>query len=77
LVLIAGGARGIGPMRAALEWPVVASHADKYPVTLFYLNAGAKQSNGKSSAFVEEWDEWRAGGVGVVPLFGGTESMDG
>ena len=70
LVLLAGGARGIGPMRAALEWPVVASHADKHPVTLFYLHAGARQSNGASSAFVQEWDEWRAAGVAVVPLYG-------
>ena len=70
LVLLAGGARGIGPMRAALEWPVVASHADKHPVTLFYLHAGARESNGASSAFVQEWDEWRGGGVAVVPLYG-------
>ena len=70
IVLLAGGARGIGPMRAALEWPVVASHADKHPVTLFYLHAGARQSNGASSAFVQEWDEWRAAGVAVVPLYG-------
>lgn len=70
LVLLAGGARGMGPMRAALEWPVVASHADKHPVTLFYLHAGARQSNGASSAFVQEWDEWRAAGVAVVPLYG-------
>ena len=70
IVLLAGGARGIGPMRAALEWPVVASHADKHPVTLFYLHAGARESNGASSAFVQEWDEWRGGGVAVVPLYG-------
>ena len=70
IVLIAGGARGIGPMRSTLEWPIVASHADKYPVTLFYLHAGAKESNGKSAAFVAEWHEWRGGGVAVVPLFG-------
>ena len=70
IVLLAGGARGMGPMRAALEWPVVASHADKHPVTLFYLHAGARESNGASSAFVQEWDEWRAGGVAVVPLYG-------
>ena len=77
LVLLAGGARGIGPMRAALEWPVVASHADKHPVTLFYLHAGARQSNGASSAFVQEWDEWRAAGVAVVPLYGDkTQSGD-
>jgi hypothetical protein len=57
-------------MRAALEWPVVASHADKHPVTLFYLHAGARESNGASSAFVQEWDEWRAAGVAVVPLYG-------
>mgnify|MGYP003311388257 CR=1 FL=1 len=59
-----------GPAGAALEWPVVASHADKHPVTLFYLHAGARESNGASSAFVQEWDEWRAGGVAVVPLYG-------
>ena len=70
IVLLAGGARGMGPMRAALEWPIVASHADKHPVTLFYLHAGARQSNGASSAFVQEWDEWRGGGVAVVPLYG-------
>ena len=70
LVILAGGARGMGPARAALEWPVVASHADKHPVTLFYLHAGARESNGASSAFVQEWDEWRAAGVAVVPLYG-------
>ena len=70
IVLLAGGARGMGPMRAALEWPIVASHADKHPVTLFYLHAGARESNGASSAFVQEWDEWRGGGVAVVPLYG-------
>ena len=70
LVILAGGARGMGPARAALEWPVVASHADKHPVTLFYLHAGARESNGASSAFVQEWDEWRGGGVAVVPLYG-------
>ena len=75
LVLLAGGARGMGPMRAALEWPVVASHADKHPVTLFYLHAGVRESNGSSSAFVQEWDEWRAGGIAVVPLYG--EKTDG
>ena len=83
IVAFAGGARGIGPLRAVMEWPNVASHADKHPVTLFYLNCGDKpapadpddldaveQANGRGAAFVEQWDEWREGGAAVVPCFG-------
>lgn len=83
IVAFAGGARGMGPLRAVMEWPNVASHADKHPVTLFYLNCGDKpapanpynpeaveQANGRGAAFVEQWDEWREGGAAVVPCFG-------
>ena len=83
IVAFAGGASSIGPLRAVMEWPNVASHADKHPVTLFYLNCGDKpapadpddldaveQANGRGAAFVEQWDEWREGGAAVVPCFG-------
>ena len=66
-----------------MEWPNVASHADKHPVTLFYLDCGDKpapagpddldaveQANGRGAAFVEQWGQWREGGAAVVPCFG-------
>jgi hypothetical protein len=70
LVVCAGGARGMGPARAVMESPEVLAHADTHPVTLFYLRAGEKASNGASAAYVGEWSEWREGGAGVVPCYG-------
>ena len=69
-MVCAGGARGMGPARAVMESPEVLAHADTHPVTLFYLRAGEKASNGASAAYVGEWSEWREGGAGVVPCYG-------
>ena len=58
IVCVAGGPRGMGPLRSVIEWPPVSSHAGKNPVTLLYLHAGDSQS----AAYVSEWDSWREGG---------------
>ena len=69
VVMVAGGSQGLGPLRAALEWPNMSSHSDKHPVTLFYLHAQDQES----AAYIQEWDEWRAGGAKVVPCYGDFE----
>mmetsp|Transcript_27162 Transcript_27162/g.67943 ORF Transcript_27162/g.67943 Transcript_27162/m.67943 type:complete len:365 (-) Transcript_27162:417-1511(-) len=69
VVLVAGGSAGLGPLRAAMEWPNLSSHADKHPVTLFYMRAGDQES----AAYIQEWDQWREGGAKVVPCYGDLE----
>lgn len=44
IVCVAGGSSGLGPLRSALEWPNLSSHADRHPVTLFYTRAGDQES---------------------------------
>ena len=65
IVCVAGGPRGMGPLRSVIEWPPVSSHAGKNPVTLLYLHAGDSQS----AAYVSEWDSWREGGTKVVTSY--------
>ena len=59
LLLIGMGARGMGPLRAALEWTPVQAHATANPVTLFYVAQGQQ-----SAAYLADWDQWREAGVG-------------
>ena len=61
LMLIGMGARGMGPLRAALEWTPIQAHATANPVTLFYV-AQCQQS----AAYLADWDQWRGGGVSVI-----------
>lgn len=65
LLLIGMGARGMGPLRAALEWTPVQAHATANPVTLVYA-AQCQQS----AAYIADWDQWREAGVGnlLLPL---------
>ncbi len=58
LLLIGMGARGMGPLRAALEWTPVQAHATANPVTLFYVAQGQQ-----SAAYLADWDQWREAGV--------------
>ena len=53
------GARGMGPLRAALEWTPVQAHATANPVTLFCVAQGQQ-----SAAYLADWDQWREAGVG-------------
>ena len=69
VVLVAGGSAGLGPSRAAMDWPNLSSHCDGHPVTLFYLHAEDKES----AAYIQEWDQWREGGAKVVPCYGDFE----
>lgn len=62
LLLIGMGARGMGPLRAALEWTPVQAHATANPVTLVYA-AQCQQS----AAYIADWDQWREAGVGDLP----------
>lgn len=59
LLLIGMGARGMGPLRAAIEWTPVQAHATANPVTLFYVAQGQQ-----SAAYLADWDQWREAGVG-------------
>ncbi len=61
LLLIGMGARGMGPLRAALEWTPVQAHATANPVTLFYVAQGQQ-----SAAYLADWDQWREAGVGCA-----------
>lgn len=65
LLLIGMGARGMGPLRAALEWTPVQAHATANPVTLVYA-AQCQQG----AAYIADWDQWREAGVGnlLLPL---------
>lgn len=58
LLLIGMGARGMGPLRAALEWTTVQAHATANPVTLFYI-----AQDQQSAAYLADWDQWREAGV--------------
>ena len=70
IVCIAGGTRGVGPLRSVMNWPDISSHAGTHPVTLFYLHAGDMETAGQSAAYVQEWDNWREAGAKVVPCYG-------
>ena len=52
------GARGMGPLRAALEWTPVQAHATANPVTLYYITQSQQ-----SAAYLADWDQWRNAGV--------------
>ena len=52
------GARGMGPLRALLEWTPVQAHATAHKVTLIYACASPA-----SAAFLADWDTWREAGV--------------
>lgn len=56
--MIGMGARGMGPLRAALEWTPVQAHATANPITLFYI-APCQQN----AAYLADWDQWREAGV--------------
>ena len=58
LLLIGMGARGMGPLRAALEWTPVQAHATANPVTLFYITQCQQ-----TAAYLADWDQWREAGV--------------
>ena len=59
MVSLAGaGARGMGPLRALLEWTPVQAHATAHKVTLIYASASPA-----SAAFLADWDTWREAGV--------------
>ncbi|KAL3136385.1 hypothetical protein ABBQ38_005642 [Trebouxia sp. C0009 RCD-2024] len=64
LLLIGMGARGMGPLRAALEWTPVQAHATANPVTLFYITQCQQ-----SAAYLADWDQWREAGVNVQPVY--------
>ncbi|DBA66220.1 TPA: hypothetical protein ACH3X2_002595 [Trebouxia sp. C0005] len=64
LLLIGMGARGMGPLRAAIEWTPVQAHATANPVTLFYVAQGQQ-----SAAYLADWDQWREAGVRVQPVY--------
>jgi hypothetical protein len=70
IVCIAGGTRGVGPLRSVMNWPDISSHAGAHPVTLFYLHAGDTETAGQCAAYVQEWDDWREAGAKVVPCYG-------
>ena len=70
IVCIAGGTRGVGPLRSVMNWPDISSHAGTHPVTLFYLHAGDMETAGQSAAYVQVWDNWREAGAKVVPCYG-------
>lgn len=64
LVLIAVGARGVAPVRAALSWTPVQAHATAHRVSLYYV-----AESPASAAFLLEWDAWRDAGVRVHPIY--------
>lgn len=59
------GARGMGPLRAALEWTPVQAHATANPVSLFYITQCQQ-----SAAYLADWDQWREAGVRFRKQFG-------
>ena len=73
LLLIASSV-GIGPMRAAIDWPpVLAGAASGHnPVTLLYHCGDSLES----AVGVEDWDDWRASNVHVIPCFGTLEPKE-
>lgn len=64
LIMIGAGARGLGPLRAALEWAPVQAAATQRAVSLFPI-CGSMQS----APFVSDWDTWRQNGVLVKPIY--------
>ena len=62
LLLIGMGARGMGPLRAALEWTPIQAHATASPVSLFYVTQCQQ-----SAAYLADWDQWREAGVSSDP----------
>lgn len=52
------GSRGMGPLRAALEWTPIQAHATANAVSLFYVTECQQ-----SAAYLTEWDRWRSAGV--------------
>lgn len=52
------GSRGMGSLRALLEWTPVQAHATAHKVTLIYASASPA-----SAAFLKDWDSWREAGV--------------
>lgn len=57
------GSRGMGPLRAALEWTPIQAHATANAVSLFYVTECQQ-----SAAYLTEWDRWREAGVGAHAL---------
>ena len=58
------GARGAGPLRAALEWQPVAALAGIKGVTLFLSAPRAA-----AAPYVADWDRWREAGVRIHACF--------
>lgn len=74
VIIVASGPAGIGTARAAITWDALAASATEQPVVVVYL-AEAKES----AAFMLEWDNWKAMGVHLFPvyIFDGTSDGDG
>jgi len=72
LLVIAQGTNGIGAVRACLEWTPVQAHATEHPVTLVYLS-----KNAGSSAYLKDWDSWRAAGIKVKPVHYSEDDSNG
>jgi len=64
MVVIAGSARGMGPLRAAMEWLPVQAAATQQAVTIFPITTSME-----SAAFLPDWDTWRENGVEVKPIY--------
>ena len=58
LLMLGMGARGMGPLRAALEWTPIQAHATANAVSLFYVTESQQ-----SAAYLADWDSWRQAGV--------------
>lgn len=63
LLMLAMGSRGMGPLRAALEWTPIQAHATANAVSLFYVTESQQ-----SAAYLADWDKWREAGVSNIPL---------
>ncbi|KAK9802950.1 hypothetical protein WJX72_006330 [[Myrmecia] bisecta] len=64
LLLIGMGAKGIAPLRAALQWTPLQAHATAKSICLYYMCGSAT-----SAAYVKEWDLWREAGIRVNPIY--------
>jgi hypothetical protein len=69
LALLAAGARGAAPARAALAWTPVQAHATARAVSLFYAAPSPA-----AAAYLSAWSDWRDAGVRVHPLYLGEEA---
>ena len=58
LLMLGMGARGMGPLRAAMEWTPIQAHATANAVSLFYVTESQQ-----SAAYLADWDRWRQAGV--------------